>query len=702
MRHFLFSLSLYSINASLNMIYPEDSIRLNWADGKRVYRSSLSANSSYNAFSDTHSKGQYDFLISMPLELKRSMFQAVNHAINNRLLVDVFQSSEQLQWALSIIKFGLVLPLENVELIKDAFNHLRQLYFVMHGMEFHSDGNNITLRGHSNEVEFEVSIPLMRELISTPGVLFNPHLFLAKNATDNVGNGRMYRMQNSFGSASTPPREALYHASVPSAPLEQKVGADPPKVSDINRTLSAHGRPSPGILQHADSASESGVTISIGIKNALPLLTSPQPPISSADFKKSLKLWEKYVEFLSHVLQVHSTLVRAIQANVPSDIINTVFGSLLNTADLILSQGGKNPRLRPWVAKYRTMVGPQLWDQTWGTIGDRLEAVALKLAIDIWGRSITLENVCQDTMLRLASNWIHRDNVMAVWLQVSKQVAMRVVRAYYPHDLHVGSDRLFVYVDGYSLSGTTSDKNAKAMLDAYASTTVDVDVISSWSYCLYAKTMCEIIQSMLSISKIVRVDEREYIQVPPTANYIIDYYGKQLFKMASFEYMPSADFIIAKRNVITILIQLLTFKDNPQDPLKPEYRLGIMMALNQAILDNRQVQAVLPNVPLLLKNSSEARMFIPMFFDLAFRVLPVVSIPPICKCAKKNLHVLNIGFFVGTKHLYSYRRECVAQGCPGHHIGVDSIYRILPLDWPIPNDRQHKQLRECLCGRKNE
>ncbi|KAJ1842825.1 hypothetical protein LPJ73_005680, partial [Coemansia sp. RSA 2703] len=346
------------------------------------------------------------------------------------------------------------------------------------------------------------------------------------------------------------------------------------------------------------------------------------PTMTKTRMAGALVLWDRYVQLLARVMQVYSTIIRTIQPNTPPAVVITIADRLLLIVDMVLSQQGQNPRLQAWVEKYRPHIGSELWDKTWGTIGDRLEYSAIKLAIDVWGRVISMPNVPNDVLLKDFRYWLHRENVLDAWLQMLKQVANRVLRAHYPHDSSIGATTMHVRIMDFSMAGTTSDEEAKALLRAYAGTNINMDAISDHSYCLYASHMCTIIENGLRIKKVVKVNGSYYIQRPPTANYILHYFGKPLLAIAWHVGKPSRYDAEARSRVIHLLATILAMRADPNDPIRASYRKTLLSIIRREIEELNHIQAVLPVVSLMLKNSRHTRPFIPSILCMICHVIP--------------------------------------------------------------------------------
>ncbi|KAJ2007447.1 hypothetical protein H4R26_000772 [Coemansia thaxteri] len=630
---------------------------------------------------------QYDFLTTVPLRVKREMFRTMNRVLGDCDMADIFNTQEQMHWAVSIAKFGMQLPLEDIGMITDAFKQYSDVLFILHRVDFEND--TIIPNGSREDdgnAGSEVSARAALELISNPGTIFNPRVFfedelplrqVAHQFSGRVGStyesfmlqrqlpivkpdrlnktilsvddsgATMPNLGRSGGSTSESTEVAEPKVLIEESDDDEALPRLAPKAMEEragfgNAKLSVSALPP---LGYSKSTSYEQDHVGLGNRprtascavlrahipqergsgySASTTIPAIRRPPTASRVARAVKLWDQYIELLSHAIQVYSTIIRGLRPLNSANLLKAVFGSLLHVVDMLLSQGGNNPRLKPWTDKYRCLIGPELWDKTWATIGDRLEPFAIKLAFDIWGRSISVQHTVQSDLLRIFEHWLHRDKVMEAWLRMVSLVAQRVLRVHYPHDKSSSNEKLVLRLADFSISGTTTDEDAKQLLKAYVSTPVDFKRITSRSYLLYANTVCDIINNALNISKVIEVDGKQFAQMPPTANFVLKDFELPLFRMALYDYMASRDFVVAKRSVFTILCRLLIMAENPIDPISPASRNRILCIIDQAIGDGRHVQIILPNVPSLLKNLPHARVFIPAFFDLVRQVLPTV------------------------------------------------------------------------------
>ncbi|KAJ2027662.1 hypothetical protein H4S03_008165, partial [Coemansia sp. S3946] len=616
---------------------------------------------------------QYGFLITVPLCVKREMFRTMGSVLRNYVVSDMFHTPAQVQWAVSIIRFGLQLPLEDIGMISDAFKQYSDVLFILNRLDF--EGNETGVKESTcNEVASTAALGL----INRPGIIFNPRVFFE----DELPTRRLaHRFSQSIthtpesllfpktlssdkpkqpgrSLSDTQRREAYVPSAVDSSASDNIVE---PRVSieesDDDMLLSNETDVQESVLEEGE-ATEPTFALAAGSKSvssfqpaeqlsnrlrtsscaalgaptlpvrrssycASPLLALQHPPTASR-IARAVKLWDKYVELLADVMQVYSTVIRGLKPTNTSKALAVVFKCLLQVVDMILSQGGSNPRVARWINKYRPLVGPEYWDKTWATIGDRLEPFAIKLAFDIWGRSVNMRHAAQKELVRNFEHWMHRDKVMEAWLRMVNQVALGVLRAYYPHDKNAACDRIFVHFAGFSTLGTSSSEDAREMLQAYVSKPVKFKEISSRSYLMYANTLCSIINNALDITKVIDVAGVHYAQMPPTTNFALCDFGVPLYRMAMFDYMGSRDFVLAKRNVVALICRLFTMPENPKDPTSPLNRDQMLRVIYQAMSGDQQAQIMLPNVPQLIKNLPQARVFIPALIDLVRQVLPTI------------------------------------------------------------------------------
>ncbi|KAJ1879894.1 hypothetical protein LPJ57_002576, partial [Coemansia sp. RSA 486] len=170
----------------------------------------------------------------------------------------------------------------------------------------------------------------------------------------------------------------------------------------------------------------------------------------------------------------------------------------------------------------------------------------------------------------------------------------RVLRAHYPNDRSIGTNIMHVRIMDFSLVGTTSDEEAKALLRAYAQTSVNFNMVGDHSYCLYTSHLCTIIENGLRIQKIVERNGIHYVQEPPTANYVLHYLGKPIFEVAWHKSTSSRFDIEARCRIMKLLSQLLVLKEDPTDPVRPTYLNTMISIIRRETVELEHVQAVLP------------------------------------------------------------------------------------------------------------
>ncbi|KAJ1723507.1 hypothetical protein LPJ53_002164 [Coemansia erecta] len=547
------------------MIDPDDCEYFNWAPDDHEDLGNLYT--------------QYDYTNVIPLGAKRNLFQTMSKTMGDFVLSDIFTTSMQMRWAMNMMKFGLQLPMEDIDSIEDAFKKYSDVFFVLNRLEFLDDDID-------ENKSLDIIHRAMSELVCRPSTLFNPRCFfedeLPCRAVRRQYNNQVVQVRNSSVIArKVPPlkdkgnfeldpnkptlpetaerpdtdNSSVLGSNVPVEHYDQEPPVPAFESPDTGMMSSPgyrvamtamadssrphHHRRSSGKVRPRADTSATVDTVTTGKSITSTLAGDTHPTMTRTRMSGALVLWDRYVQLLARVMQVYSTIIRTIQPNTPPEVVLAIADRLLLIVDMILSQQGQNPRLQKWVDKYRPHIGGELWDKTWGTIGDRLEYSAIKLAIDVWGRVISMPNVPNDVLLKDFRYWLHRENVLDAWLQMLKQVANRVLRAHYPHDTSIGATTMHVRIMDFSMAGTTSDEEAKALLRAYAGTHINMDAISAHSYCLYASHMCTIIENGLRIKKIVKANGGYYVQRPPTANYILHYFGKPLLSIAWHTGKPS-------------------------------------------------------------------------------------------------------------------------------------------------------------------
>ncbi|KAJ1872309.1 hypothetical protein LPJ55_003191 [Coemansia sp. RSA 990] len=595
------------------MIYAEDGNALSWAQEHQRPLDPM-----YSL---------YEFLSTMPLYAKKEMFQSMNRVLDNHVISDVFITSSQMRWAVGVIRLGLQLPLEDLDIINSAFKQYSDVIFTLHRLKFKDSlmDENITTEMLSEYAALEV--------LKRPSVLFNPRLFFENDLPDqtvrNMGGQIHYKTAESFvfrgkkgpkeGQANEADSEGQGASmSYPNSPTQESY----PYINDkYNATRRLHGVSS-AVAIGSNSKQQQQQQQQRSGDDYFSEDSQRQTLRGAARTHRALDLWEKYVGFLTHVLRIYSTMMRGIQPLVSEQVMNEIFRSIISVIDMILSQGGTNPRLKEWTARYRGVIGEDLWDRTWATIGDRLETPAIKLLLDVWGRIISKHKVSCSQLIINVRYWLHRDRFVEVWMSLVDQISQRVLRAHYPHDTSIGLDKIHVRFADFSMTTTTTDEDATFILTAFARTKVDFELIKTRGYYMYALEVCKIIERTMATKKVLLIDGKQYVQYPPTPNYILYYFGDVLFSMARRQYIPSREFIIAKQRVMTVLTRMLSLDEYPHDKILPQNCMRILQTFHQAVAQNREAQATLPNIPTLLKNTPLVRPLIPRLFDLVCHVLP--------------------------------------------------------------------------------
>ncbi|KAI7825863.1 hypothetical protein BX661DRAFT_225267 [Kickxella alabastrina] len=642
------------------MIDPNDCDYFSWAP------------ESHEFLKDTYKK--YSFLNTIPLNVKRGAFRNMNNTLSDYVLSDLFKNLEQMRWAINNIKFGMQLPVQDVDMISDAFKQYSDLLFILHRMsreETYSENDIIEITNSSMlelvcrqstlfnpRLFFEDELPLCtlnhqfsdqptltrescllpaKQLPLTPKVEPEPEPGPSKSISKlEVPNGNIQRrgsvadtilasrLQAADGFLSNIPEQSFPKSPMPMSFIPPRSSTDnEPPGSKHKHTTERISRRRTNTLSNISpmaTATSNPKTRSVGSANLL---------ISHARHIRTMELWERYVSLLSRVLKVYSTIMRLLQPDVSSDIAYNITRYMMLVADIVLSQGGKNPRLKVWVNKYKLHFNADIWDKTWGTIGERLEYDAVKLAIDVWSRVIAMPNVSNDVVLFDFENWLHRDRVLDCWLQITKQVSNRVLHAYYPYDKTVGTDTIHVRFLDFSVAGKTNDEDAILLLRTYAQTSMDLDSASSHAFYLYSNNITAMVKLGLYIKRIVEIDGAKYVQDSPTANYALHLFGKPLFEIAKHIGKVTPYYIEARCRVIALFSQILVLAEDPKDPLRTWYRNSIISILDNEINNLSHVQAVLPNVPMLLKSSRYVRPFIAPLFGMVCRVLPWVNDVPL-------------------------------------------------------------------------
>ncbi|KAJ1731714.1 hypothetical protein LPJ61_002399, partial [Coemansia biformis] len=572
----------------------------------------------------------YGFLATIPLSAKKGLLRAVNGALGNYMVSDIFGTSAQVRWVAGVLRLGLQLPIEDIDLAYVAFKQYSNIAFVLHGQRLRHD-----VREPEGEGASVYSDPVTLEALIRPSVLFNPRVFFehqlpvetvseqpgkepgrirASNVITHVFQATM--PDGDLACSPPPPAAAEVPASTPASPFCGALEHDSPTSQRFVSSRTAIDRP----LARAPPPAGVGRT---GDAGGAPAMGPPLgPPLSASQMAKALDLWDQYVELLEHVLQVYSTMIRGLQPLITRETMSSIIRGILGVIDMLLSQRGTNPHLVAWRNRYRPVVGPKLWDKTWETLGDRLERQAIKLLLDVWSRMTWQYTESMSEPLHSVRYWMHRDNLVDAWVVVVGQLFKRALRIGYPHDKSIGVDRVRVHFSGYSVTATATGEESVHALLRLSSVPVDYSLISAHGYVVLAREICGAIERALAIKKVVVVDGVQYAQQPPSANYILHLYGDKLFAMALCDNESSSELIDVKRRAIAVLACLLTLREYPTDPILPRYLSRILHAISEAMTGAHGVQSVLPSVALLLKNTRYIRIFIPGLHDLVFRVLP--------------------------------------------------------------------------------
>ncbi|KAJ2725024.1 hypothetical protein GGI07_001593 [Coemansia sp. Benny D115] len=489
------------------MIDPDDCDNFNWAPELREPPGPM-----YDS---------YKFLNTIPLSTKKEMFRTMNHILSNYVLSDVLVGYKQMRWAMNIIKLGLQLPMEDVNIIADAFKKYSDVLFYLQRLNFENEdyieeGGRDMLIYHATQ-----------ELVYRPSILFNPRMFfhdelpmrtIRRQSSSNVvrvnestmmpvdictgdiegagddgghggdtgGKGKQGSGSFSFSKKDTQNNKSA-NSTLMTLPFSNRADHTKEEAAaethgshrafgephGASNSISGNHKPYVGsVTRPREDTSATTMSSATGKSGSQTL-----PSISNKTrYVQALDMWDRYVQILSQVMQTYSMMIRAVKPDIPVDIIISLAKRLLLVVDLILSQRGDSPRLQAWEGKYKPYIGDELWEKTWGTIGERLEYSAIKLAIDVWGRIIGMPNVPNDVLLRDFKHWLHRDNVLDAWLQMIRQVASRVLRAHYPYDKSIGTDTIHMRVLDFSMAGRTTDDEAKVLLRTYSQTEVNINL----------------------------------------------------------------------------------------------------------------------------------------------------------------------------------------------------------------------------------
>ncbi|KAJ1905608.1 hypothetical protein LPJ81_001833 [Coemansia sp. IMI 209127] len=557
------------------MIDPSDGDILGWSPDDMAYKADAS---------DT-----YRFLISLPLYAKRDIFRSMYGVLSKCSLLDVFRQPKQVKWATGIIKLGMQLPLEDISLATQAFSLYTDALFAISSLYNKGDDGNGDGDGdgdglfHSNQNDDTINEDLL-DILLKPCILFNPRVFFANELPSRVVTDRTRKTTIETHESCFAPMQHNINKG-PWSPHDEPMQIRGNRSTDsLDGTSDALSASSGAVDRQGVEAGDDQVAMRQHVEQASVALFSKKSldesphvlPGSTSQGANSIshavKLWDKYVELLQKVLQVYSTLVRGLKSLVSSKTLVNAFDSLMVVVDMLLSQGGKNPRLKPWAEKYRLVIGPELWNKTWGTMGDRLEEFVVKLVFDIWARGMALSVKVRDSLTDKMGYWLHRESFMAAWLQVINQVSLKVLQHHYPYDDIVATDRIHLQFGDFSMSGKMSPESAIVVLERYARTRIDFDAISDHSYGIYAKQICTIVRRALNIKRLVYIKGTPFAQLPPTANYVLHYFRYPLLEVSLRKFVPSRETANVRRDVFSLVCMLLIMPSNAADPISDANR----------------------------------------------------------------------------------------------------------------------------------
>ncbi|KAJ1957477.1 hypothetical protein EC988_000809, partial [Linderina pennispora] len=171
----------------------------------------------------------YSFLAMVPLEVKREQFRALNNVIRDYRISDLFTTASQARWAAGVIRIGLQLPLEDLDLISDALDQSSELLHTMHEIDFCEEEPRLSLEDQES-LTSKCTVSVIWRL----GVLFNPHVFF----WDQMPTREVVHQSNQRMGQITEPCIRMPQ------PLRNQRATTPPS-SPLRQTLSAKG----GLLQ---------------------------------------------------------------------------------------------------------------------------------------------------------------------------------------------------------------------------------------------------------------------------------------------------------------------------------------------------------------------------------------------------------------------------------------------------------------------
>ncbi|KAJ2783368.1 hypothetical protein H4R18_001735 [Coemansia javaensis] len=577
------------------MFYPEDADTLSWAPDIGDH---LGMGDPY-----------YMFLSDMPLEPKRKIFQSINDSIRDHVISDVFGSPEQIRWVAGVLRLGMQLPVEDVDLVHAAFRHYSNIAFQIHQKASRpADG---ALSGKTVSAS---TMNAVLELMVRPAILFNPRVFFAYQLPSVAARGHDGRVDCRMHApfvvepAACRAGPALLHGPIPRLELLE---------------LDTNGGDQSAALEMPRVALSASAVDRLELHDRAGLGAPVCPPLSATQLKRALGLWEQHVAFLEHVLLVYTTIFRGPRHSIGMDRLEAIIRSTMCVIDMILSQGGNNPRLAAWRDRYRPIVGAELWDRTWGTLGDRLEAQAVKLMLDVWSRTSWQAFAPIRSDVHKIQYWTHRDRVIDAWMAVIKEVFRSTMWHCYIHGKGSCQERVRVQLPDFSIVLSLMGVETLNILEEFSRIPVEYGIMSDHGYAAFAGMICDAVDDALSIKRTVVVNGLQYAQMPPTPNSILGFFGKKLIAMAKRKQDPAGRLVGVRRRVIETLVTLLIMPQDPEDPLQPEYRSQILYAVRKAMDDPDGPQVITPNVAALLINTRYARPFIPKIYTLLSQVLPM-------------------------------------------------------------------------------
>ncbi|KAJ1948169.1 hypothetical protein FBU59_001719 [Linderina macrospora] len=656
----------------------------------------------------------YGFLATVPLEIKREQFRALNNVLSDFRISDLFTTASQVRWAAGVIKLGLQLPIEDLDLISDALSQNSELLYTLHEIDFSHEKSDL-----SPEALQLLLAKSTTTVIRRLGVLFNPRpFFWDQMPTREIVHQSNQRMGKITESCITMPKP-LSSQNTPTAPTslrrtlsakgallrvtsarsgklaqsatptqediagrevgdqkdkaEQHALEDGSELTNIGEMWGSSWEDTSGaaneddfmaneqwleVIGSQDDAGDSGPSslqpplkgssmpppseptalttmqgdASTGIQ---PIHNTPGLPKTHVDdetlrerqkarLRRAAALWEGYVELLHRAIQVFLAVLEHNQPDVYCKELSSLHLWFVAIIDLVLSQGGNSPHLDPWVQRYRPHIGLEIWDITWATLGDRLEDVALTFAVAVWGRLVSTENINWRYMKNF-TYWIHREKVMREWLKIIGDLSVCVMRLHYASSIAFKEYAESRPPNLLDTLNNLSSHSAEALLYYYMTVPLDTRMIPPNTYYTYVMEVCEIVNRMLDIEKVVVVDEVVHLQRPPSANYMLFYFGTPLFFMARAETDGTSESVTAKTQALVVLSRVLATEAQPEDPIHQKYRDRILRVLYEVFHKDSQAQIILPSVQLLLNKTAYIRPLIPDIVILSVREMQLVS-----------------------------------------------------------------------------